>query len=176
MCIRDRLIIVSLCRYFDDGLGGVYESSNVSMHVWAISPIFMTLIFRIYNKDWEGLDIKPNLSKNWRWYILSIIGIPIIYLLKILMSQKLGNIEITANFSLWLIMQSIFGGFVLVFLKNISEEFTWRGYLTYSLNKSGMPRIQNHLIVGLIWIAWHVPYLGRGINFNSGNILSLIHI
>ena len=164
------IIIASLCRYFDTGLGGVYEGPNMSMYAWGISPIFMTLVFRIYNKDWKGLDIKPNFSKSWKWYVLSILGIPFICMIQIIVARIAGNIEITENFSIPLILNSVVGGFGLVFLKNISEEFTWRGYLTYSLNERGMSRIQNHLIVGSIWILWHVPYLGRGINFGSGNI------
>ena len=67
------LAIVILCRYFDDGVGGVYDKPNIAMYAWAISPIFMTIGFRIYNKDWKGLDIQPNFSKNWKWYIFTIL-------------------------------------------------------------------------------------------------------
>jgi len=84
------VIIASLCRYFDDGLGGVYEGPNSSMYAWAISPIFMTLVFRLYNKDWKGLDIKPNFIKNWKWYVLGILGIPLIYFIEIFIYPLVG--------------------------------------------------------------------------------------
>ena len=45
------------------------------------------------------------------------------------------------------------------FIKNIFEEFTWRGYLTPQMDKMGMSRFKNHLIVGVIWALWHLPFI-----------------
>ena len=45
--------IAIICRKFDNHSGDV-NSPNLSIYVWGISPILMTLIFRIYNKDWKG--------------------------------------------------------------------------------------------------------------------------
>ena len=45
------------------------------------------------------------------------------------------------------------------FIKNIFEELVWRGYLYSTLDKQNIKGLQNHLVVGLIWAAWHLPYL-----------------
>jgi membrane protease YdiL (CAAX protease family) len=43
-------------------------------------------------------------------------------------------------------------------MKNIFEEFAWRGYFTPQLEAAKVPAILNHLLVGIIWWAWHLPY------------------
>jgi membrane protease YdiL (CAAX protease family) len=43
-------------------------------------------------------------------------------------------------------------------VKNIFEEFAWRGYLTPRFAELGLSRLSNHLLTGLIWGAWHIPY------------------
>ena len=162
-------LIPCFCRYFDNESGGVYDNPNLSMYIWGISPIFMTLVFRTYNKDWKGLDIELHFRKNWKWYIFAVALYPVTCSIQILISQLVGSLEMTENFSISQIITSIFSGFGLIFLKNISEEFTWRGYLTYSFDEKGMSRIKNHFIVSIIWSIWHIPFIGRGISFNSGN-------
>jgi hypothetical protein len=41
----------------------------------------------------------------------------------------------------------------------IAEESGWRGYLTPRLEAAGVGRLANHTLVGVIWGAWHLPYL-----------------
>jgi len=48
--------------------------------------------------------------------------------------------------------------FVGSLMKNIFEEFAWRGYLTPRLDAAKVHPILNHLIVGVLWWAWHLPY------------------
>jgi membrane protease YdiL (CAAX protease family) len=48
--------------------------------------------------------------------------------------------------------------FAASFVKNIFEEFAWRGYLTARFDALGLNPFLNHLLTGLIWAGWHVPY------------------
>jgi membrane protease YdiL (CAAX protease family) len=43
-------------------------------------------------------------------------------------------------------------------MKNIFEEFAWRGYLTPRLDAAKVHPLLNHLIVGILWWSWHLPY------------------
>jgi membrane protease YdiL (CAAX protease family) len=43
-------------------------------------------------------------------------------------------------------------------VKNIFEEFAWRGYLASRLENLGSRPFFNSLITGLIWVSWHIPY------------------
>jgi membrane protease YdiL (CAAX protease family) len=50
-------------------------------------------------------------------------------------------------------------GLIGAMVKNIFEEFAWRGYLApkvYSLNINAW---LSHVIVGLVWGAWHLPFV-----------------
>jgi membrane protease YdiL (CAAX protease family) len=60
--------------------------------------------------------------------------------------------------SVGLYLQAIAMAFVSTFIKNIFEEFGWRGYLTPKMSTLGLNAIVAHLIVGAIWAVWHLPY------------------
>jgi membrane protease YdiL (CAAX protease family) len=94
------------------------------------------------------------------WYLVAILVYPLIAIL---------------TFGLALLFKSIsadgfaaqgFGAYasVVVFMlgaslmKNIFEEFAWRGYLTPRLEAAKVHPILNHLIVGVLWWSWHLPY------------------
>ena len=46
-------------------------------------------------------------------------------------------------------------GFMLV--KNVLEEFIFRGYATRTAQGLGLPGVWPHLLVGAVWAAWHLP-------------------
>jgi membrane protease YdiL (CAAX protease family) len=48
--------------------------------------------------------------------------------------------------------------FIGSLMKNIFEEFAWRGYLTPRLEAANIHPLLNHLIVGVLWWSWHLPY------------------
>ena len=49
-------------------------------------------------------------------------------------------------------------GFVGTMVKNIFEEFAWRGYLTPRFEAIGLHPFVNSLLTGFIWALWHLPY------------------
>lgn len=44
------------------------------------------------------------------------------------------------------------------FIKNIPEEFVWRGYLTPKVSSLNLNDFVLYFIVGIIWGVWHIPY------------------
>jgi membrane protease YdiL (CAAX protease family) len=44
------------------------------------------------------------------------------------------------------------------FIKNIFEEFAWRGYLTPKLIELGINDWLVYIISGLVWALWHSAY------------------
>ncbi|MEI7847482.1 MAG: CPBP family intramembrane glutamic endopeptidase, partial [Chloroflexota bacterium] len=43
-------------------------------------------------------------------------------------------------------------------VKNIFEEFGWRGYLAPKLQTITTNSMVGHILVGLVWFSWHLPY------------------
>jgi membrane protease YdiL (CAAX protease family) len=60
--------------------------------------------------------------------------------------------------TLGLILQTFALGLLPQFIKNIFEEFPWRGYLTPKVYSLRLNDFVGHLIVGFVWGAWHIPY------------------
>jgi membrane protease YdiL (CAAX protease family) len=58
---------------------------------------------------------------------------------------------------------SLFGALLsaLVYsaIKNVFEEFAWRGYLAPKFYSLKMNIWLSHAIVGMIWGAWHLPFI-----------------
>lgn len=46
----------------------------------------------------------------------------------------------------------------MLVVRNICEEFVWRGFLFSSLNKLRISNLQNDLAIGVIWTFWHYPF------------------
>ncbi|MDD4171804.1 MAG: CPBP family glutamic-type intramembrane protease [Syntrophomonas sp.] len=44
------------------------------------------------------------------------------------------------------------------FIIDIFEETAWRGYLTSQLLKFNLNDRKLYLIVGCVWVIWHIPY------------------
>jgi len=77
-------------------------------------------------------------------------------------------------FSLELFVQA-FG--LLIFpqlLQNIFEEFGFRGYLAPKLNTLGLNVFVAHMVVGLIWGIWHLPYFSFVTSYTTQSPVTLI--
>lgn len=46
-----------------------------------------------------------------------------------------------------------------IFAAAFFEEVGWRGYLEPRLKAFGVPTVRRHLLVGLVWAAWHIRYI-----------------
>ena len=147
-----------ICRYFDRDTIDL-NSQSPWLGIWAISPLLVTLGFRLFTKDWKGFGLKMHLASNWKWYALSTLIFPVITTANLMIGKVTGSLVFTDKFSFTILLAAIMSGFLPMFIKNIFEEFTWRGYLTQKLNDGGMEPTQNHLWVGVIWALWHFPYL-----------------
>ena len=136
---------------------GTEESVGLGTLIWLGTPLLVSLLIRLFSKDWEDIGIKPNFKGNGRWYAFSFLVFPVIVAVVLLIGALFGGISLT-NFNLGLFLQALAVAFISNFIKNIFEEFAWRGYLTPKVNSLGINTIAGHLLVGLIWGTWHIPY------------------
>lgn len=78
------------------------------MGIWLVLPFLCGIVFRIRIKDWKGFGLSLNIKTGWKGYVIAVFIYPAI--------------------------TSLAGGF----LKNIFEEFAWRGYLVPGLLKCNL--------------------------------------
>ena len=144
-----------------DVLLGKPASESLGMLLWIITPLAASLLLRAFAGDgWKDFGIKPHIKGNAAWYVIALLVYPVVTALVLIIGRGLGLIEFP-DFSLkalGLILQVFALGLLPQFIKNIFEEAAWRGYLTPKIYSLRLNDFVGHLIVGLVWGAWHIPY------------------
>ena len=137
---------------------GTAESVGLGTLIWLGAPLLVSLVIRLFSKDWKDIGFKPNFRDNGKWYAFSFLVFPAIVILVLLIGAIFGGVSL-ANFQVGSFFQALVAAFFsFTLVKNIFEEFAWRGYLTPKVNAVVKRPIVGHLLVGLIWGTWHIPY------------------
>lgn len=138
-------------------IGPQSEQETLGMLIWLVLPFFTALIITLKSGDWRQLGWKPVISDNIRWYMLALLAYPAVTLCVVLIGKNLGWTS-TQGFSWDIYLSAGVATLIPNFIKNIFEEFVWRGYLTRKLLQSKVSDLTLYLIVGSIWGLWHLPY------------------
>ncbi len=142
-------------------MGTPRSPEGLGLLLWLVTPLAVSLLLRAFGGDgWRDLGIRPGLKSHPGWYALSILVYPLCIALILAIGGVLGGVSFPgfASRGTGMFLQLVVVQFVTNLLKNIFEEFTWRGYLTPKLKLLGVHDLANHAIVGAIWAAWHLPY------------------
>jgi len=134
------------------------EGNTLGMGIWLVFPLLTVILLRLFANDgWKDLGFRPNFRGNTKWYVIAFLIYPLVTAVVLALGKITGWIDF-ANFR----TEAFFIGFVVAllpnFVKNIFEEFVWRGYLTTKLLNEKIKDIWLYLIVGGIWGIWHLPY------------------
>lgn len=133
------------------------KGNSLGMGLWLVLPFLTGLVLQIINQNISQIGIRPNFKNNLKWYIVAIFVFPCIMLLCILIAKIAGGLvveEIMLS-TLFILMLTTFGANCI---KNIFEEFAWRGCLVPFLEKTGMHDYFLYFFSGLIWGMWHITY------------------
>ena len=134
---------------------------NLGMLLWLVVPALTGLLLRAVAGDgWSDFGLRPALKKNLGWYAFALLIYPACIALILGLGYATGAVSFAGLSSLGIrTFVGLVGAAVLAsFVKNIFEEFAWRGYLTPRLDSLGLGVGASSVLVGLIWGAWHVPY------------------
>ena len=133
------------------------EGNSLGMGVWLVLPFLTGIVLRVKNKDINKMGIRPKFKTNLKWYAFAALVFPCITFICIIVAKISGGliVEASETDSLLALMISIF---LSNCVKNIFEEFSWRGCLVPYLDKTGMNDWLLYLSSGLIWGMWHITY------------------
>lgn len=134
------------------------EGNTLGMGLWLVLPLLAVVVLRTWaGEGWKGAGLAPKLKQGWRWYVVALLIYPVVTAIILLVGGVTGWISLEQ-----LDINALAGVFVSLilaqFIKNIFEEFVWRGYLTAKLIKKGLNDWGIYWIAGLVWGVWHVPY------------------
>ncbi len=134
---------------------------SLGVLVWLTTPALAGIFLRAFGGDgWKDSGFGLNLPSGWKWYMVAILVYPLAALLTfgLALAFKAINADGFAVQGFGAYLSA--AGVMLVgsLMKNIFEEFAWRGYLTPRLDAAKVHPILNHLIVGILWWSWHLPY------------------
>jgi membrane protease YdiL (CAAX protease family) len=155
--------------------GGIVMASGEEAGglLFIISPLVMVLVVRFLLGDgWKDAGLSLNIKNNWGWYLFALLLYPAIFLVVLAVNVLLGFTTFTMTTSE--LLPLLLAGFVIQLIPRmlfaLFEEWGWRGYLEPRFALIGMPDIQRHIIVGLLWGIWHFPLI-LSTNYTSVPIL-----
>ncbi len=130
---------------------------SLGILIWITAPLITSLLLRGFGKDgWVDFGLRLNLKGNWGWYLLAILIYPVTIIITLSLSTLFGVSSHERSFSD--LLPIILFGLAASLVKNIGEEFAWRGYLTPRFKALGLSNFTNHMLTALIWGLWHIPY------------------
>jgi membrane protease YdiL (CAAX protease family) len=134
-------------------------ASGLGQLLWIVAPLGVALLLRIFGGDgWADFGLRPNFKGNGFWWLVSILIFPVVITLSVLIGVLLGGLELDGNM-LPALVAALLPALIAAMIKNVFEEFAWRGYLAPKVYSLNMNTWLSHAIVGLVWGAWHLPFV-----------------
>jgi membrane protease YdiL (CAAX protease family) len=151
-------LLVTVVAWIGPVLGGSPSSPGVGFILWGTAPMLVSLLMRAVTRDWPDLGIKPAISKNIRWYLISLLALPIAMALALLIGVLL-SVSAISGFSLLRYLQTALIALPIFLLFAVFEEVGWRGYLAPKLAALGINSYLAAALVAVVWASWHLPYI-----------------
>lgn len=131
---------------------------SLGLLLWLVLPTLTLFVLRTFAGDgWSDFGWWPGLRRNARWYLVTMLIYPLAATIVLGIGAALGLVTVRgAALGIWL--ASVPAAFAGSFIKNLFEEFAWRGHLAPKVHGFGLPDLAGHLLVGAVWWAWHLPY------------------
>lgn len=133
------------------------EGYSAGTGIWLALPLLCAIIFRIREKEWGSFGLALNIKQGWFGYTVAILTYPAITIITVLLAVCLGYVNVSM-ISWTAVISAALASFAGYFIKNIFEEFAWRGYLTPRLLECGLNDWLTYGISGMVWGLWHTAY------------------
>lgn len=133
------------------------NDSSLGLLLWLVLPLFCVVILRTIKKDWKNSGLGLKLRGNIKWYLIAILSNIVVAVF----CFGIGLLTKTYTYNMPetdVLIPIIISAILSQLLKNVFEEFAWRGYLTQKLEAGNVNDFIIYLIVGVVWALWHLAY------------------
>lgn len=153
-----------------------YKTGDTNISILAVfTPSLVALILTAITKGKNGvyeLFIKQTLQKAaFKWFLLSVTGIPILVSLAVLISLSFD----VSRFGLR--TTQLLPQILIIILIAVGEEYGWRGFLLPRLIKK-YSVFHSSIVLGFIWGSWHFPayLIGTGVPLQMNFLVFLLWV
>ena len=123
--------------------------------LFLMGPLLIAVLLRTFGGDgWSDAGLRLG---KWPNHVFALLVFPATFGLILGVGALTGSIIITGTVGAFLAAAAVELAPRLVFAG--FEEWGWRGYLEPRLAELGVPDLRRHLLVGVIWAVWHIPYI-----------------
>jgi hypothetical protein len=163
------IIIFSMAAVGSGFLGAFLDRGNppqdsmegLGVLIWLVAPLVVNILLRLFGGDgWRDFGFKPNFRKSWKWYLVAIAIVPVIVAITMGLGVAVNAISLPgfSQKGVNTFIPLAIAAFVGSLVKNIFEEFAWRGYLTSRFNAIKLHPFVSSILTGFVWAGWHIPY------------------
>lgn len=148
-------------RGVDSLMGTPVGEEGVGQLLWIVAPLATALFFRTFGGDgWKDFGLKPRLKQLAGWYLLALGLFPLSAAFIVFTGVVTGltTLQDISSARAGVFLHLFLIALAPSFVKNIFEEFAWRGYLAPRISSLRMNDLVGHVLVGVVWAAWHIPY------------------
>ncbi len=157
-----------------DDAAGTDGGGGPGQLFWLLLPIGAAMLLRWRAGDgFADAGLRPRYRQNRRWYEVSSAFYPIVMLTAIGAGIAADRWQLYDDRSPLRFAAAAAFALIPFTFAAIAEEFGWRGYLTPRLEAAGVGRLTNHLLVGVVWGAWHLPYMAAAWDYSTESLWTL---
>lgn len=121
--------------------------------LWILIPTLVAFGLYLGTRR-RGIKLGMTLAIRPVWW-LTAIGLSALFAS---LTPAVGMLTGTVHLNLSSDFVAVMGGLIgFQLVKNVAEEFIFRGYLTRVTTALSITSMQSHLLVGAVWALWHLP-------------------
>ncbi|MBB5130848.1 membrane protease YdiL (CAAX protease family) [Thermocatellispora tengchongensis] len=137
-----------------------FGDASSAQGLWILLPALTALALHYLHRDGAGpLGLTLRIAHPVRWFAFATV----LYPAAAVVTTAAAVLTTAASFSAAPapgeppLLAAIATAIPALLLKNLLEEFIFRGYGTRTALALGVPRLAAHALVGLVWMLWHIP-------------------
>lgn len=136
------------------------NSGTTGQALFILGPAIVALALHRLSRDGAGpLGFTLRFADRGRWFAASTLLYPAMVAVAVVPGLLVGAASLTATPAPG--KPAYAAAFVAILgvqvVKNVVEEFIFRGYGTRTALALGVGRLQAHVLAGLVWALWHLP-------------------
>jgi membrane protease YdiL (CAAX protease family) len=137
------------------------HANSTGMGLWLTVPALTAIVLYLLHRDGGGtLGLTLRFPHRTRWFTLATLIYPAATAAIVLVGIAAGIVTFhaapTPGKPVFLL--AFLAALAPMTVKNTVEEFIFRGYGTRTAVALGLCGMRPHLLVGVVWALWHLPF------------------